>query len=89
MGTVNVYDNTPESLNLIQKVLFDDEKSLKEKTGTDSKMNLDIYNNIDNDFECLDDTILNDMKENLLYDKDKNIILKDIKTLCYGDYFGS
>ena len=85
---MNVYDNTPESLNLIHKVLLEDEKATKEKSNTDSKLNLDLYETHDNEFECLDDTILNDMKDNLLYDKDKNIILKDIKSLCYGDYFG-
>lgn len=89
MGTVKVYDNTPESLNLLKKTLILNEKKVSQSQILLASKPLGYQQDENQDLQCIDDFILNEFKDELLNDKDKNTLFKSIKDLEYGEYFGS
>lgn len=81
MGTVKVYDNTSESLNLLKKML---------SHPNENKMNQskEVHNE-KRTFRCIDDYIMKEIQDTIFnHDKD-NGLLKAVSTLEYGDSFGS
>ena len=89
LGTVKVYDNTPESLNLLKKTLILNEKKLSQSRISLSNSRVEYQPDDNNrDLQCIDDLILNEFKSDLLNEKDKNSLFKSVKDLEYGEYFG-
>ena len=82
LGTVKVYDNTPESMNFMKKTLFED------KNSKDAEYLIQMKREESQDLTCLDDTILKEYEGDILNEKDKNNIFKTVKELQYGENFG-
>ncbi len=77
LGTVKIYDNTPESLNLLKKILTpsNEVKSLGKEF---SKKTL----------RCIDDNVMKEIQDTIFTQDKENGLLKPISTLEYGDSFG-
>lgn len=87
LGTVKVYDNTPESLNFMKKTLLFNDKNVNNYASlSDSKILEEFDEN--QDLQCVDDNILKEFKEEILNDKDKNLLFKNVQDLEYGESFG-
>lgn len=82
LGTVKVYDNTPESMNFMKKTLFED------KNSKDADYIMQLKHEENQDLTCLDDTILKEYEGDILNEKDKNNLFKTVKELQYGENFG-
>lgn len=89
LGSVKVYDNTPESLNFMRKTLLIQDKHAKENDEAQSPVSISSRKSIDSeDLNCLDDRILWEFKNDILKEKDKGMLFKTVKELQYGENFG-
>lgn len=88
LGSVKVCDNTPESLNFMKKTLEFNDKNMifQDIRDPDKKLTRTFIEN--EDLDCIDDDILREFKDDLLNDKDKNPLFKNINELQYGESFG-
>lgn len=80
LGTVKVYDNTPESLNLLKKMLshsFENKTAQKKEAHTEKKT-----------FRCIDDNVMKEIQDTIINHDKNNGLLKAVSTLEYGDSFG-
>lgn len=87
LGTVKVYDNTPESLNFMRKTLLFNDKNITNYASLSESKILEYFDE-NQDLQCVDDNILKEFKEEILNDKDKNLLFKNVKDLEYGESFG-